>query len=163
YAQAATGAQEPDTQRALWQRAAQLALRELREPLLARRLYRSLLEVEPERARHFWGELEAESGPAPEAFEALCQLLHEARRFQELSEVLVQVTAARPEPALFSRLGRLQADELGDAAAAIASHLLASDARAAAEVFLRQASVYRADSAPALELAKTLVDVGLPE
>ncbi|HXK16647.1 MAG TPA: hypothetical protein VNG33_02490, partial [Polyangiaceae bacterium] len=125
--------------------------------------YRELFEVEPERALVVFEQLEADGDDKPEAFDALCQLLDESQRFEELARVLIQRTETHPLPALFSRLGRLQADRLSEPAAAIASHLAASDARAAGEVFLRQTSVFGADGALALQLSRRLCSVGLPE
>jgi tetratricopeptide (TPR) repeat protein len=163
YTEAAEAQPDVDAQRALLRRAAELATARLQDPLLSVRLYRKLFELTPERAGIVFEQLEEAHGEIPEAFEALCQLLDHTRRFEELSAVLVRATARRPSPALFSRLGRLQADELNDGAAAIASHLAASDARAAGEVFLRQPSVFGLNAEPALDLAKRLSLVGLPE
>ena len=163
YADAARAQSDPDAQRALLRRAAGIATGRLHDPLLGVKLYKQLFELEPEHAGVVFEQLAQEHDETPEAFEALCQLLDEARRFEELSGVLVRATQTRPTPALFSRLGRLQADELGDAVSAIASHLAASDARAAGEVFLRQPSVFGQDAEPALDLARRLFTVGLPE
>lgn|GEM_PF-3939990 len=163
YTDAAEAQADIDAQRALLRRAAEVATARLQDPLLCVRLYRKLFELEPERAGVVFEQLEDAHGETPEAFEALCQLLDQSRRFEELSAVLVRATVVRPTPALFSRLGRLQADELNDGASAIASHLAASDARAAGEVFLRHPSVFGANAAPALDLARRLTTVGLPE
>jgi thioredoxin-like negative regulator of GroEL len=163
YTEAAEAQTDIDAQRTLLRRAAEVATARLQDPLLSVRLYRKLFELTPEHAGVVFERLEEAHGEVPEAFEALCQLLDQTRRFEELSGVLVRATAVRPSPALFSRLGRLQADELNDGAAAIASHLAANDARAAGEVFLRKPSVFGLDAAPALDLAKRLSSVGLPE
>jgi tetratricopeptide (TPR) repeat protein len=163
YEQAAAAGAEPEPRRALLRRAAELATGRLHDAKLAVRLYRQLFELEPDHASVVFEQMEGEHGELAEAFEALCQLLDESRRFEELSAVLVRATQTRPTPALFSRLGRLQADELDDGAAAIASHLAANDARAAGEVFLRKPSVFAEDGAPTLDLARRLASAGLPE
>ncbi len=163
YADAAQAHPELDAQRALLRRAADVASARLHDAAQATKLYRQLFDLEPSRAREVYEQLEEEHGELPEAFEALCQLLNQSRRFEELSAALVRATETRPTPALFSRLGRLQADELGDTAGAITSHLAASDARSAGEVFLRKPSVFGGNSAGALELSRRLVAVGLPE
>lgn len=163
YAEASAAHAEPEARRALLRRAAEVAKARLQDPISTVKLYRRLFDLEPEHARVVFEQLESEHGELPEAFEALCQLLDQIRQFEELSAVLVRATQVRPSPALFSRLGRLQADELGDGASAIASHLAASDARSAGEVFLRRPSVFGEDPAPALDLAQRLFAVGLPE
>ena len=163
YADAALLLTERDAQRGFLRRAADVASARLQDAALATKLYRQLFDLDAEHARQVFEQLEAEHGQLPEAFEALCQLLDQSRRFEELSAVLVRATETRPTPALFSRLGRLQADELGDTRAAITSHLAASDARSAGEVFLRKPSVFGGDSAALLELSRRLVAVGLPE
>jgi tetratricopeptide (TPR) repeat protein len=163
YAAAAAAQPELDARRALLRRAAEIATERLHDTAQAVKLYRQLFELEPEHASVVFEQLEGEHGELPEAFEALCQLLDQTRRFDELSAVLVRATQTRPSPALFSRLGRLQADELDDGASAIASHLAANDARSAGEVFLRKPSAFAEDGAPALDLAKRLFGVGLPE
>jgi len=163
YAEASGAEAEPDARRALLRRAAEVAKARLQDAPLAVRLYRQLFDLEPEHASVVFEQLESEHGELPEAFEALCQLLDQTRRFEELSAALVRATQTRPSPALFSRLGRLQADELGDGASAIASHLAASDVRSAGEVFLRKPSVFAEDAGPALDLAERLFGVGLPE
>ncbi|HEX2872175.1 MAG TPA: hypothetical protein VHP33_12980 [Polyangiaceae bacterium] len=163
YAEAAQLEIEAEARRTLLRRAAEVATARLQDTPLATKLYRQLFELEPERASAVFEQLSEAHGESPEAFEALCQLFNQSQRFQELSELLVRATARHPTPALFSRLGRLQADELGDGAAAIASHLAADDARAAGEVFLRKASVFGDDGGPALDLARRLLAVGLPE
>jgi tetratricopeptide (TPR) repeat protein len=163
YANAAMRLSDRDAQRALLRRAADVASARLQDTAWAKKLYRQLFDLEPERVREVFEQLEEDHGELADAFEALCQLLHESRRFEELSAVLVRATETRPTPALFSRLGRLQADELGDTAAAVASHLAASDARSAGEVFLRKPSIFGENSAAALELSRRLVAVGLPE
>ena len=163
YTDAAVQLSDRDAQRALLRRAADVASVRRQDSALGLKLYRQLFDLEPERVREVFEQLEEEHGQLPEAFEALCQLLDESRRFVELSAVLVRATETRPTPALFSRLGRLQADELDDTRAAIGSHLAASDARSAGEVFLRKPSVFGEDSPAALELSRRLVAVGLPE
>lgn len=163
YAEAAQLETETDARRTLLRRAADVATARLQDGQLATKLYRQLFELEPELASSVFEQLSEEHGESPEAFEALCQLFNQSQRFRELSELLIRATERRPTPSLFSRLGRLQADELGDGAAAIASHLAADDARAAGEVFLRKASVFGDDCAPALDLARRLFAVGLPE
>jgi hypothetical protein len=163
YVDAAEAQTDVDAQRALLRRAAEIAMARLQDPLLSVKLYRKLFELVPEHAGVVFEQLEQAHGETPEAFEALCQLLDQTRRFEELSALLVHTTAIRPSPALFSRLGRLQADELDDGAAAIQSHLAASDVRAAGEVFLRKPSVFGREATPALDLARRLSMVGLPE
>jgi tetratricopeptide (TPR) repeat protein len=163
YAQAAGTDLELDERRALLERAARIAGARLRDGVLAIKLYRQLFELDADHASAVFAQLEEQHGETPEAFEALCQLLDQSGRFEELSVVLAKATETRPSPALFSRLGRLRADQLGDIAGAITSHLQASDARSAGEVFLRQPSVFGEDAAPAIELSRRLFSVGLPE
>jgi thioredoxin-like negative regulator of GroEL len=158
YESAADSELGPDARRTLYRRAAELALGELGDPKRATALYGRLFEVEPERARELYEQL-----AVPPALEALCGLLERSRLFRELASVLEREAEQRPTPELFSRLGRLQADELGAPASAIASHLMAADVRAAAEVFLRQPSVFGDDVDKALELSRRLASVGLPE
>jgi tetratricopeptide (TPR) repeat protein len=160
YAEAADSELGLDERRSLLRRAAELASAELRDPARARHFYERLFEVEPARAREVFARLPADAEPA---FEALCSVLGRSVRFDELAQALEERARANAEPALWSRLGRLQADELRQPLAAIASHLLANDARAAGEVFLRQTSVFQQDGTPALELAQRLDRVGLPE
>ncbi len=163
YAGAARSAREPEQRRKLLRLATDVALTRTGDSPLAMRLLRELFEIEPERAVEVFERLELDGGDTPEAFDALCQLLHEARRFDELSCVLTRATETRPTPALFSRLGRLRADELDDLAGAIEAHLAASDVRAAAEVFLRRPSVFGDAPSKVSGLAERLVGVGLPE
>lgn len=163
YAEAAQLETETEARRTLLRRAAEVATARLQDAQAATKLYRRLFELEPEQASAVFEQLTEAHGEVPEAFEALCQLFNQSRRFQELSELLVRATARHPTPTLFSRLARLQADELGNGAAAIASHLAADDARAAGEVFLRKPSVFGGDCGPALDLARRLFTVGLPE
>jgi len=163
YVSVAQAPLDMDARRTLLRRAADVASSRLRDSARAIKIYRQLFELEPEHASVVFEQLEGEHGELPEALEALCQLLSQTRHFDELSAVLVRATQTRPSPALFSRLGRLQADELNDGASAIASHLAASDARSAGEVFLRRPSVFAEDGGPALDLATRLFGVGLPE
>ncbi len=159
YAQTADSELPCAQRRELLQRAANVATEPLRDPSRALACYEALFELEPDAALSV---LETVGDDAA-AFEALCRVLTRARRFEQLSRALQERTARAPEAALFSRLGRLQAEELSDPLGAIGSHLQANDARAAGEVFLRQPSVFREDGARALELAAHLDDVGLPE
>lgn len=163
YARAASEGDDLRARRLLLERAADLALLELADERLARRYYRSWLELEAERATELLAELSAERGNTPAAFEALCDLLSDQKRFVELSSVLARAAESAPTPALLSRLGRLYADDLGDVASAISWHLAAGDARAAGEVFLRAASVFADDVERAIELGRRLVSVGLAE
>jgi len=164
-AHALAAAVEPDldAKRALLARAAELARVGLHDAGRATQLYLEMFQLEPDCAVIDFEKLEAQRGETPEAFDALGRVLESAGRFEELSQLLERTIASRPSPALFSRLGRLQADELGDPAAAIASHLAANDARTAGQVFLRQPSVFGEDPAPALELSRRLSSAGLPE
>lgn len=163
YADAADSELSVDERRSHLRRSAEIALAELGDVALATRRYKSWLELEPERAVELLESLQSDRGPTPVAFEALCQLLAETRRFAELESLLLRACESTPSPALYSRLGRLRADELADPGGAIAAHLAASDARAAGEVFLRQPSVYRDEAGPVLELAERLGQCGLPE
>ncbi len=158
YASVALDETELDARRTLLSRAADVARTRLSDAALAQSLYRKLLDQEPLRATEHYESLRQERAPeaCPEAFEALCQLLREAERFGELAEALQREAEQRPSPELYTRLARLQSSELKEPRAAIATHLLAGDARAAAEVFLRQASVFGEQSDPALELARRL-------
>lgn len=163
YESAADSELSADERRSYLRRSAELASAELGDSALATRRYRRLFEVEPEQAISLHERLQAERSPGPAAFEALCGLLTSARRFEELEAVLVQACESEPSPALFSRLGRLRADERDDIAGAIAAHLSASDARAAGEAFLRRPSVFGENDAPVRELAVRLGHCGLPE
>jgi tetratricopeptide (TPR) repeat protein len=163
HAQAAAAEPELEAKRALLARAAELASVGLHDDARATQFYLQLFQLEPEHAVVDFEKLEAQRGETPEAFDALCRLLEAAGRFAELSQLLQRTISSRPSPALFSRLGRLQAEQLGDPAAAIESHLAASDARTAGQVFLRQPSVFGDNPTPALELARRLSSAGLPE
>lgn len=159
YASAADSELAPDERRALWRRAADIAQTQLRDASLTARCYDSLLAVEPERAIDVF----EQGSDTDAAFDALSRLLTSSRRFAELASVLERRAESHSSPALSSRLGRLYADELNDAATAISWHVDAGDARAAGEVFLRQSSVFRDDAEAALELARELSSAGLPE
>jgi tetratricopeptide (TPR) repeat protein/predicted Zn-dependent protease len=152
---------EVEGKRRLLAHAARLASREAHDPLLATRFYGQMFQLDPERAPAEYERLEAAAEGQPEAFEALCRLLEAAGHFEALAEVLER--GASRDPKLFSRLGRLQAEQLDDTAAAIRSHLLACDARSAGQVFLREPSVFAEDGAPAIELATRLNAAGLTE
>lgn len=163
YESAADSELSADERRSYLRRSAELATGALGDSALATRRYRRLFEIEPEQAVALHERLQAERSPGAVAFEALCDLLTSTRRFAELEGVLVQACESEPSPTLFSRLGRLRADERDDIAGAIAAHLSASDARAAGEAFLRRPSVFAENEAPVLELAARLSHCGLPE
>lgn len=160
YESASDSELNADARRALLRRAADLATESLRDEGAALGYWQQLFELEPASARDVYDAL-GDGGAAP--FEALCRVLTRGRRFEELEQVLLERARSSPEPTLFSQLGRLRADELKAPLAAIDAHLQADDARAAAEVFLRQPSVFGAETARALSLASRLNDVGLPE
>lgn len=160
YVEAVDSELEREAQRRLLRRAADVASERLEDPSRAALCYEALFALEPEAALEAFAELATSDEVA---FEALCRVLSGARRFEALARALQDRAASLSEPALYSRLARLQADELRDPRSAIDSHLLARDARAAAEVFLRQPSVFREDTARALTLATLLDSVGLPE
>lgn len=160
YVEAAAGEPEPTQRAALLLRAADVARERLQNRPLAVRLFRRLFELEPASATAAFEALTEERGELDEAFEALCLLLDETERFEELGAVLASAARQRPTPELLSRLGRLQADRLGAPAQAIATHLLANDSPSAAQVFLREPSVFGEDPSVPLELSRRLESAG---
>lgn len=160
YTDAADSELDAAQRRRLLRRAAEVATEQLQDPARAATYYEEVFEVEPAEALEVFSELNATDTTA---FEALCRVLTRGRRFEQLARALRERAERSPDAALFSRLGRLQAEELDDPLGAIVSHLQASDARAAGEVFLRQPSVFGDDGARALDLAERLDAVGLPE
>lgn len=149
--------------RALLRRAAELASLEARDLELATRLYGQMFQLEPEQAHLTFESLSGETRERSEPFEALCRLLEASGQFDQLAAALERRARQNQDSSSFSRLGRLLADQLGDAAAAIDAHLLASDARTAGQVFLRQPSVFGDDGSRALSLAEQLHAAGLTE
>ncbi|MDF3067596.1 MAG: double-strand break repair Rad50 ATPase [Polyangiaceae bacterium] len=160
YVDAADSELDRAAQRRLLRRAAEIATERLPDAGGATLCYEALFALEPDAAPEVFAELSTVDAAA---FEALCRVLSRARRFEALARALQSRAAALPEPELFSRLARLQAVELGDPRSAIDSHLRADDARSAAEIFLRQPSVFGEDTGLALALASRLDAVGLPE
>lgn len=160
YVQAADNETEHEARALLLLRAADVARERLRDRPLAIRLFRRLFELDATRAGAAFDALTDERGEIAEAFEALCWLLEESRRFEELGEVLTRAAKERPTPELLTRLGRLQSDRLGAPAQAIATHLAANDSHTAAQVFLRAPSVFGEEPSTALELARRLESAG---
>ncbi|RYZ10175.1 MAG: tetratricopeptide repeat protein [Myxococcales bacterium] len=160
YLEAADSELERTAQRRLLRRAADIASERLEDTTRTTHCYEALFALEPDAALDTFAELGISDSAA---FEALARVLTRTGRFEQLAKALQARAASLAEPSLYSRLARLQVDELKDPLAAIESHLRASDARAAGEVFLRQPSVFREDTARALKLATLLDSVGLPE
>lgn len=159
---AAEAEPELEAKRRLLARAARLASVDLEDENLATQLYGQLLQLEPRRARAVYEKLEAEL-VQPAAFEALCRHLEASGDFAELAEVLERAARPARDAQLLSRLARLQAEQLGDVAAAIETYLLGNDARSAGPLFLQQPSVFGDDGARAVELATRLHTAGLTE
>lgn len=163
YAEVALELDEIADRQSLLLRAADVARERLQDRALTLQLFRRLFEQDAARATETFAALHGERGEAPEAFDALCWLLEESQRFEELAGALTNATERSGTPELLTRLGRLQADRLNAPASAIATYLAANNSHAAAEVFLRAPSVFADDPAAALELARRLASAGEPE
>jgi hypothetical protein len=160
YVDAAQARPDLDERRTLLKRAADIARRRLQDGILTLGLYRQLFAQEPAGAVELYESLRADLPPGSEAFEALCALLQETARYEELAQVLHRECAQNPSAELQARLGWLQARELGDPRAAIATFLQAGDPRAAAAVFLAAAAPFGDEPSSAVELASSLAKLG---
>jgi tetratricopeptide (TPR) repeat protein len=163
YADAAALLEPLGERQGMLRRAADVARERLRDRPLTLQLFRRLFEQDAAHATETYRTLREELPDVTEAFDALCWLLEESQRFEELAQTLIEAAERSPAPELLKRLGRLQADRLGMPAKAVATHLSASDSHAAAEVFLRAPSVFGEDPATVLELSRRLVSAGEPE
>lgn len=163
YAETAPLLGEVNERQRMLLRAAEVARERLQDRALTLQLFRRLFEQDAHRAPETFAALRGEHPEVTEAFDALCWLLEETERFEELAQALSEASERSPTPELLTRLGRLQADRLGAPTKAIATHLTANDSHAAAAVFLRASSVFGEEPATALELGRRLVAAGEPE
>ena len=163
YADIAPLLSELSERQGMLRRAAAVARERLQDRALTLQLFRRMFEQDAARACQTYADLREELPNVPETFDALCWLLEESQRFEELAQTLSEAAEREPAPDLLKRLGRLQADRLGLPAKAVATHLCASDSHAAAEVFLRGPSVFGEDPATVLELSRRLASAGEPE
>jgi hypothetical protein len=163
YAQAARRLDDEAYQRALLLRAAELAEFELREPERALALYRCMYELRPETASDELEGLRARRSDVTTPFDALCCLLDDSGRFEELARCLAREAEREGSPRLLRRLGRLQAQRLGLPERAIATYLAADDAEAAAQVFLQAGPAFGDEPELALRLGRRLEGAGQPE
>lgn len=163
YADVAPVLDELAERQAMLRRAAEIARERLRDRALTLQLFRRLFEQDAARASETYWALREQQPDVTEAFDALCWLLEESQRFEELAQALTEACERSPSPELLTRLGRLQADRLSLPARAVATHLSANDSHAAAAVFLRAPSVFGEEPATVLELSRHLASAGEPE
>jgi tetratricopeptide (TPR) repeat protein len=163
YAEIAPALDELADRQGLLRRAADVARERLHDRALTLQLFRRLLEQDAARATETYRALRDEQPDVTEAFDALCWLLEESQRFEELAQALADAAERSPTPELLTRLGRLQADRLGMPAEAVATHLSANNSHAAGEVFLRAPSVFGEEPGTVLGLSRRLASAGEPE
>jgi tetratricopeptide (TPR) repeat protein len=163
YTEVAPMLDELGDRQGMLRRAADVARERLHDRALTLQLFRRLFEQDAARATETYWALREQQPEVTEAFDALCWLLEESRRFEELAQALTDASERNHSPELLTRLGRLQADRLNMPAQAVVTHLSANTSHAAAEVFLRAPSVFGEEPGTVLELARRLASAGEPE
>src|SRR5215207_1875967 len=103
YAELAPTLDELADRQGMLRRAADFARERLHDRALTLQLFRRLFEQDAAQATETYARLREEQPDVTEAFDALCWLLEESQRFEDLARALTEAAERSPAPELLTR------------------------------------------------------------